>query len=131
MQIRPRLGEDPAQLVDVLVTAVPFMEDGKPGKPVTVVVEVKCAWNPGVLEDMERQLYSRYLGNNELDFGIYVVAYFSCAGWNRPDDARRSSGASGMNIDDIGARLRSQAQTLSSTEKRLEAVVIDARLTTG
>jgi hypothetical protein len=131
VMIRRRLGEDPAQLVDVLVTAIPFLDDGKPGDPVTVVVEVKCAWNRGVLEDMEGQLYARYLGNNELDFGIYVVAYFTCRSWNRKDDPRRSDRASKMAIEDLRARLLSQAEALSSCEKRIEALVIDARLGRG
>ncbi len=128
VEIKPRLGPDPAQLVDLLVTAIPFTEDGKPDKPLTVVVEVKCAWNRGVLEDMERQLYARYLGNSELDFGIYVVAYFTCGSWNRKGDARRSDGASKMAIEDLRARLFSQAQKLSSSEKRIDSLIIDARL---
>jgi hypothetical protein len=126
VQIRPKLGNDPAQLVDILVQAVPFGEDGKPGKSFTVVVEVKCAWNNGVLEDMEKQLYGRYLANSEYDFGIYVVAYFTCNAWNRPNDARKISGASTMNIDELKTKLCAQAKTLSSSEKRVEVLVINA-----
>jgi hypothetical protein len=125
-QVKGCDGSDPAQLVDILVQAVPFGEDGKPGKSFTVVVEVKCAWNNGVLEDMEKQLYGRYLANSEYDFGIYVVAYFTCNAWNRPNDARKISGASTMKIDELKTKLCAQAKTLSSSEKRVEVLVINA-----
>jgi hypothetical protein len=125
--IRPRLGDDPAQLVDILVHATPFGEDGKPGKVVSVVVEVKCSWNRGVLHDMERQLKVRYLATSRFDFGIYVVAYFSCEAWNRTKDSRRRTGVNRLKIAAVASRLLKQAKMLSSTEKRIEAFVLDAR----
>jgi hypothetical protein len=128
VQLRPRLGPESAELVDILVHAVPFDEGGKAGKPVAVVVEVKCAWNDGVLHDMDRQLYGRYLASNEFAFGIYVVAYFTCEAWNRPDDWRRGRAASGMDIGELDAKLQAQARRLSSCEKRIDALVLDARI---
>jgi len=128
VQIRQRFGDDRAQHVDLSVTAIPFSEDGKPGKPVTVIVEVKCAWNLGVHEDMEQQLHLRYLSNDECDFGIYAVAYFTCGAWNRTGDNRHTSGASTVDIDELRAQLHNQAQKLSSSEKRIDSLVIDARI---
>jgi hypothetical protein len=127
VKIRPRLGDDAAQLVDILVHATPFGEDGKPGKLVSVIVEVKCSWNPGVLHDMERQLKVRYLATSTFDFGIYVVAYFSCEAWNRRNDSRRRTGVNKLKIATVAHRLLKQAKGLSSTEKRIEAFVLDAR----
>lgn len=128
VQIRPRLGNDPAQLVDVLVHAIPFGEDGKPASPVSVVVELKCAWNDGVLLDMERQLYDRYLKNTNMHFGIYAVAYFWCDAWNWENDGRKSKGENRNTILDLKSGLSSQARALTSSQKLVEAVVIDARL---
>jgi len=128
VQIRRRFGEDAAQLVDILVTAVPIADAGGFGDPVSVVVEVKCAWNNGVFEDMERQLYARYLRNNEYDFGIYVVGYFTCDLWNRTKDGRKLSGASRMGIGEMRGQLERQAKILSSTDKSITSIVIDARI---
>jgi hypothetical protein len=128
VQIRRRFGDDRAQHVDVFVAAIPLSEDGKPGKPVTVVVEVKCAWNQGVHEDMDRQLHARYLSNDTCDFGIYLVAYFTCAAWNRKGDDRVKSGASKMNVGDLRTQLAAQAKGLSTSEKRIDSIVIDARI---
>lgn len=129
VQIKPRLGDDPAQLIDILITALPIGEDGKPASPITLVIEVKCAWNDGVLLDMERQLYKRYLENSELHFGIYVVAYFTCDAWNRMGDARKIQGESRSPIDTLRSTLLAQADRLSSSQKLIRSVVIDARLT--
>ena len=128
VQVRPRLGTDPAELVDILVHAAPFDEDGRAGKPVAVVVELKCAWNDGVFEDIERQLYGRYLATQEFAFGIYVVAYFTCEAWNRTGDLRRTRAASRMEIGHLNEKLRAQARALSSCEKRIDALVLDARI---
>ena len=128
VQICPRRGEDPAQVVDILVRAIPFLEDGQPGFPVSVVVEVKCAWNEGVLLDMARQLYERYLKNSEMHFGIYAVAYFYCDAWNWQRDARKSAGESRTAIDVLRESLSTQAASLTSSQKLVESLVIDARL---
>ncbi len=128
VQIRPRLGEDPAQLVDLLIHAIPIGENGHPDPKVSVVVEVKCAWNPGVTGDMERQLFDRYLKNSELRFGIYAVAYFTCKAWNWDQDARKAAGESGTEIGTLRTRLSNQAASLSHVQKRVDSIVIDARL---
>jgi len=128
VQIRPRLGIDPAQLIDVLVRAVPFDEDGKSAPPVSVVVELKCAWNEGVLLDMERQLYDRYLKNSDMHFGIYAVAHFWCDAWNWENDGRKSKSENRTAIPDLTKTLSAQAVALTSSQKLVESMVIDARL---
>ena len=128
VQIRPRLGSDPAQLVDVLVRAFPFGEDGRPAPPVSVVVEIKCAWNDGVLLDMGRQLFNRYLKNSEMHFGIYAVAHFWCDAWNWENDDRKSKGENRTPIPDLRKNLSAQAASLTSSQKMVESMVIDARL---
>jgi DNA methylase len=94
----------------------------------SVVVEVKCAWNKGVLIDMECQLYGRYLKNSEMHFGIYVVAYFTCDAWNWENDSRRISAESSRSIDSLGANLTAQAKTLSGLQKLIQPMVLDARI---
>jgi len=128
VQVRPRLGNDAAQLVDLEVRAIPFGEDGRPAPPVSVIVEVKCAWNSGVLLDMQHQLYDRYLNNSDMHFGIYAVAYFTCNAWNWQNDARKNSGESCTEIADLRRGLSNQAMSITNSEKRIDSIVIDARL---
>jgi hypothetical protein len=45
VKIMPKLGNDSAQFVDILVSAIPFDENGQYASRVSIVVEVKCAWN--------------------------------------------------------------------------------------
>ena len=99
-----------------------------PSPPVNVVVELKCAWNDGVLLDMERQLYDRYLNNSDMHFGIYAVAYFSCDAWNWENDERISRGENGTTITGLKSMLSAQAVSLTSSQKAIDSVVIDARL---
>lgn len=128
VQIKPRLGSDPAQLIDILVSAIPLDRNGVPMSPVRIVVEVKCAWNDGVLKDMERQLYERYLNGPDMNFGVYVVAYYSCATWNWPEDDRRAKGACRQSIDNLQTDLDEQAARITCAEKRVSSIVLDARL---
>jgi hypothetical protein len=128
VEIRPKLGTDPAQLVDIAVTAIPLGEDGSPGVPVSVIIEVKCAWNRGVLKDMQEQLYERYLSNSEYHFGIYCVGYFTCDAWNRVGDDRKTGGRSKDFLQALRVTLDKQAARLSSTEKLIRSVVLDCRL---
>lgn len=131
VQIRPRIGAEPAQLTDILVRAVPFGPTGSPGAPVSVVIEVKGAWNKGVLTDMKGQLYDRYLGTGQFRFGIYVVGYFTCPTWNRDKDARKTSGASRMGIKELWDKLERQTSELSVSERCVDAFVLDARVTSA
>lgn len=128
VEIRPRLGNDSAQPVDILVRAIPFGEDGRPGPPVSAVIEVKCAWNDGVLLDMKRQLYDRYIKNREMHFGVYAVAYYACDAWNWKNDARKAAGESRTAIADLRRSLSDQAASLTNSQKLVESIVIDARL---
>lgn len=128
VQVRPLLGADPAQLLDILVQTAPVESAWKSNERAAVVVEVKCAWNQGVLEDMEAQLHDRYLATREFDFGIYIVAYFECDAWNRPNDPRRQRAGRWASIGHLRAELDQQALRLSSAEKRIEAIVLDARI---
>jgi hypothetical protein len=128
VEIRPRLGTDSAQLVDILVQVWPSRPDGASESPVTVVIEVKCAWNNGVLTDMSDQLFDRYLRNEPLNFGIYVTAYFNCPGWNKVGDSRKTANAHKQSIKGLSSALNKQATRISSLEKRITSRVLDARL---
>ena len=125
VQIARRFGDDSAELVDLLIQATPTNPKGNFGRPVSVVVEVKCAWNKRVFDDLEAQLFSRYL-RRDYDFGIYVVAQFACQTWNRGDDQRKNAQGIKTSISDLQTHLEGEALRLSSQEKKVTAIVLDA-----
>jgi hypothetical protein len=90
-----------------------------------VIVEVKRALNRGLFEDMEQQLYARYL-QRDFNFGIYLVAQFACPVWNQGSDWRRNAPGVQTSILELQRRLDEQTALLSSQEKKLSAIVIDA-----
>lgn len=128
VEIRQKIGEDSAQHIDVLVRAIPFDENGRPASVVSVIIEVKGAWNRGTLLDMRRQLYDRYMNNSEMNFSIYVVGYFGCNAWDWKDDDRRASGQSQTPIDVLKKKLKDEATSLTNSEKLVQSIVLDARL---
>jgi hypothetical protein len=127
VQIRRGFDDNAAQVVDLLVQAVPFREDGTPGTPVCVIVEVKCAWNRGVFTDIEGQLFDRYL-RHDFDFGIYLVAQFDCPIWNRANDSRKLQPGTRVSLAELQSKLNAEAQRLSSPEKKVSAIVVDAAI---
>lgn len=125
VQITRRFGDQATELVDLLVQATPFEENGTQGPCVSVIVEVKCAWNKDLFEDMKQQLYGRYL-QRDFDFGIYLVAQFACSVWNREPDWRKDAAGTRIPIPELQLRLDEQAGQLSTQEKKVSAIVIDA-----
>lgn len=81
---------------------------------ISLVVEVKGAWNID-LNDMEAQLRDEYLDGQSRRYGIFLV------GWFGSDHARPKA----LAMDDLGAMLAQQADTLSNSEKILRSIVVD------
>jgi hypothetical protein len=106
---------------DIYVDAI-----AKNATRITVVVEAKGCWNPQLREAIKDQLAERYLFNARTTRGLYLVGWFYCDHWADTDKARKAlcppDGAA------LIAELDQQATALSVSPRRIEAVVIDARL---
>jgi hypothetical protein len=53
---------------------------------VTVVIEAKGCWNAEVRTAVDSQLVGEYLRPNGLTHGIYLVGWFVCAAWEKPQN---------------------------------------------
>jgi len=77
-----------------------------------VVVEVKGAWNDGLLSDQRNQLAVRYLPESSSDTGIYVVGWYPVGLWTAARD-RRKTKASRLVRDDVERALAEQADDIA------------------
>jgi hypothetical protein len=77
-----------------------------------VVVEVKGAWNDGLLSDQRNQLAVRYLPESNSDRGIYVVGWYPVDLWTARGDQRKAK-ASRLVRDDVEHALSEQADNLA------------------
>jgi hypothetical protein len=76
-----------SQKTDIEISAI--SRSDRAAKPLTVIIEVKGCWNPGVREDLKGQLADRYLALNPDAVGIYLVGWFVCDRWDDTGDSRR------------------------------------------
>jgi len=85
VKIRRGLPGLEGQQTDIYVDALAPSQTGEAFKRLSVVVEVKGCWNKEVLTAPQDQLAARYLRDNSCDHGLYVVAWFTCGGWEVSD----------------------------------------------
>ena len=80
---------------------------------VTVPIEVKGCWNPGVDNAMETQLIQRYMVHHHCEFGLYIVGYFNCQQWFASKDSRLQY-VKMRTLEDTRIKFDDQARDLSS-----------------
>lgn len=117
---------DPTDLPD-LVVSVP--SEARPGVLLRVVIEVKCTWHKEAVISLRTQLAERYL--RTFSCGIYCLLHFTCPTWDLPKDNRRTSGRARAKFSDLEREVKTLLDTLrlEQPERRIEALVIDARRT--
>jgi hypothetical protein len=118
-EVQPRRG----QKTDVWIVAVTPQDEQC--DTYTVVIEAKGCWNADLGTAMKTQLVERYLNENALRHGVYLVGWFLCDRWDDCD--RRKQATPGMSIDEAKELFQRQAADLGrqSMELRVEAVVLD------
>jgi hypothetical protein len=112
------------QRTDVYVDAVARGDSNSSVKTVTVVIEVKGCWNAGVKAAVNSQLVGDYLRPNGLTHGIYLVGWFVCAAWEKPQN-KLSSATLELAEQEI-AQLVSAYDGKANPE-RVAGVVLDCR----
>ena len=95
-----------------------------PGKDsLCVCIEVKKHDSAGLLEKMETQLLELYLkAQKDQTHGIYVVFWF--------EDGGSAMHTGIQTLDEAALHLKKQAERLSAPPFRLEAKIIDCRMST-
>lgn len=88
---------------------------------ITVVCEVKGCWNSDLYTSMKNQLVDRYLKEQKISHGIYLVGYFDCAKWDPGirHYSRRHS------LNELRYDLENQASLLSNEDYKVTSIVLD------
>lgn len=87
---RRHLGGGIGDRTDIKVDGL--LASGTTGDVVSVIVEVKGCWNPGLRTAMESQLLDQYLTSESIRHGIYVVGWFISDCWPDEDPKKGRSG---------------------------------------
>jgi len=125
VEINPPPGGAGGDRTDILVQALGAHD------VVTVVIEVKGAWNEQLVPSIESQLAGRYLKPGFTDFGIYVVAWFAAERWDPYDSNQRSRRARATRSTAPGllALLEVEAKRVSDAAGvEIDVFVIDGSL---
>jgi predicted NACHT family NTPase len=93
---------------------------------ITVIIEVKGCWNPGLDVAMENQLVNCYLKDNRCQYGLYLVGWFNCDQWDDNDYRRKQ--AKKLSKDQAQGKFDTQAISLSRQGIRVRALVMNAAL---
>ena len=113
------------EYVDIHVAATTA---SSPSKSVSLVIEVKGCWNPGVKTSLDAQLAQRYLKDNQSPYGIYLVVWFTCDAWD-DRDANRKAQASKETLKGLTAFLKKKASRVSREHGiSIKSFVLDATL---
>ncbi|MCX5722813.1 MAG: hypothetical protein NT179_12415 [Nitrospirae bacterium] len=113
---------------DIHVNAIIHAASTESYDSITVIIECKGCWNPGVHDAMRDQLVGRYLKDNRCQHGLYLVGWFNCAKWSGQDGRKNQAFRLCPNIDDTRHKLTASAADLSQDSIRVKSVVLDASL---
>lgn len=117
-----RKGEETDILVESIVSEMNEWISDK----ITLVIEVKGNWNPEHRQGMRTQLVNRYLSNNKISHGLYVIGWYQGEQWNPNDDKRKKAPKYG--IEKARKRYHDQAMGMSINGRRVESYVLDMNL---
>ncbi len=97
-------------------------------KQLTVVAEVKGAWNQGIVASIETQLVNRYMHDIGSSYGIYVALWYDLESWDDADTRRRAA-KSHQSSENLRNTLESTAALLNGNGRLITVVVLDASRT--
>ncbi|MGH7230751.1 MAG: NACHT domain-containing protein, partial [Nitrospiraceae bacterium] len=113
---------------DIHVDAIVPASSGKAYDSVSVIIEVKGCWNPGINDAMQSQLVDRYLKDNHCQHGLYLVGWFNCQQWSNADKRKGQANKFCPNKLETQARFDAQAREISKAGLVVKALVLDASI---
>jgi hypothetical protein len=123
-EVQPRRGQE----TDIYINAVSRAVDA--GSVIlTVVVEVKGCWHEKLREAMEKQLVNRYMKENGLAYGLYLVGWYFCDKWD--DSDYRKNLAKKTTLQELNEYLVMQALDITAKNdfvRKIEPLVLDLTL---
>ena len=93
---------------------------------ITAIIEVKGCWHKELKTAMQTQLAERYLRDNQCNYGLYLVGWFSCDQWDEED--WRKSQTPKMTLEQARKKFACQARELSQNGKTIESFVMNTAL---
>lgn len=123
-EVQPRRG----QRTDIYVDAVARGDSSSSVQTVTVVIEVKGCWNAEVKTAVDSQLVGDYLRPNGLTHGIYLVGWFVCAAWEKPQNRLLSTK---LELAEQEIAQLVSAYDGKANPERVSGVVLDCRYPTA
>ncbi len=114
-------------IVDIVIDAV-IPNNLSPNDTITVPCEVKGCWNRDLFTSMETQLHDRYLNENGFSHGLYIVVFFDCNRWWKPNYRRRHKNQKRHSLESIREQLEQQSIALSKNGKSIHLILLDATL---
>lgn len=112
--VRPTDTYGAGERTDILVEAVTSTSQGDYFRPnrLALVIEVKGAWNPGLLVEQRTQLAERYMPEVNAGAGIYLVGWFPLEQWAAIRQQGRGRAAAHRPAA-LDALLREQSEQIS------------------
>lgn len=126
--IRPTVPGFQGERLDLKIQAITYAHDGQPEDNLTVIIEVKGCWNRELPYAMQTQLCERYLKENTCQYGLYLVGWFNCPGWDNEDYRKSDAQSLVPALDKAGAQFEEQAQTLTGGGRMIRSFVLNAAL---
>ncbi len=112
---------------DIYIQAMPLLPNSEIGQSITIVIEVKGCWNRELRTAMTSQLKERYMAQNNIYHGIYLVGWFLCDSWEKKDlKSRWQSGS--KDLEDLRNHLTNQSAELSVDGFEIQPYILDVTL---
>lgn len=105
-EVQPKRG----QKTDIYINAIKLDDRSGDAKILTVVIEVKGCWNDEVLTAMETQLAEKYMRENNISCGLYLVGWYMSDKWDNNDKRREKTQK--ISIEELKNDLENQANKL-------------------
>ncbi len=125
VEVRPTHPTGIGERTDLQVIATAGGPAGhEPLHAVTIVGEVKGAWNSDIRTTMRAQLVDRYMRDIGTRHGLYIVAWFDSSTWD-PEDPRRARAARWPTRANLLQELKASAADLRAEGIEVIPVVLD------
>ena len=99
-----------------------------PANIVQLAIEVKCCWNTELMTNMSSQLVNRYMLQNNIPYGIYLVGRYHCAKWTGAHVKTPWDNSRKIDWQDAEKTLSTDAKSFSTDGRQVRLHIVDVRL---
>jgi hypothetical protein len=126
VDIRPVGDGNAGERIDIVVDInVPGIGDRV--ERIGIIIEVKGCWNPELKTAMETQLVGRYLADNPIRAGLFLVGWYMCPQWDKKD-SKYIKAPKRLDLEKARAFFKAQAVNLSISGRHVAAYVLNTAL---